>query len=89
MSAPQMLSFENCPHVKDAHLAALAPLHQTLTALILNRCGGSSHLTSAGGVRSLAALTALQQLGLRDTLVYDEGAETHLRQTSLYVSNNC
>lgn len=39
---PQMLSFESCPHVRDSHLAALAPLRNILTALILNRCSQST-----------------------------------------------
>ena len=72
-----MLSLEGCEHVRDAHLAALAPLGGSLTALILNRCGrpgprAPPHLSS-GGLRALAALRGLRQLGLRETCVHDEG----------------
>ncbi len=88
-----MLSLEGCEHVRDAHLAALAPLGGTLTALILNRCGrpgprAPPHLSSVG-LRALAALRGLRQLGLRETCVHDEGGCAWLILTLLLLDTGC
>ncbi len=71
----QALSFEGCAHLRDEHIALLAPLAPRLTTLSLGSC---MRLLRSTGLQQLTSLTSLRQLCLREMFVSDAGRAEQL-----------